>query len=306
MVRRRLLVAVVLGTFVIVSWAITTIDRARFDSSVRSDTRALEVIDTTGSDHSSAASTATDVQRTVFPYSVIPGGVNSVDELRSAIAADAIVADHYKTFDLSKARVERLAAPRFAHVSFRIGERVYWTRNPLVLPAGERVITDGTNIARTRCGNQVATQPGPTSPAEPSEIVLDTPAATAPLTSRPLLIPVATPPSASQLAIPTAAILLPLIVDAPATRWDHGPNVQGTSAYDPPIVTSDGSSTAPTLNPDVPTVVPEPSSMMLVLTAAGGFVIRRFAGKRLGNHPVDRAPAVAVRTYTPHSPPRRL
>ena len=134
------------------------------------------------------ASLLSDAQRAVFPYSVVPGGVDSVDELRKAIAADPVVAEHYKGFDLSKARVERLETPRVAHVSYRIGRNVYWTSKPVVLPAGERVITDGVCIARTRCGNQVAARPGVTSPAEPAASVLDTPAASAldtPVASRP-------------------------------------------------------------------------------------------------------------------------
>jgi hypothetical protein len=122
-------------------------------------------------------------QRAVFPYSVVPGGVETVDELRRAVATDAVVANHYKDFDLTKARVERLAVPRFAHVSYRLGERVYWTQRPVVLPAGETVITDGTRTARTRCGNQVADKAGDTFPAEPAVAVLDTPVSSRPLSS---------------------------------------------------------------------------------------------------------------------------
>jgi hypothetical protein len=126
-------------------------------------------------------------QRAVFPYSVIPGGVRTVDELRRAIATDAVVANHYKDFDLPKARVERLPVPRFAHVSYRLGDRVYWTQRPVLLPAGETVITDGTRTARTRCGNQVANEPSETSPAEPAAAVLDTPLSSRPLSSTSLL-----------------------------------------------------------------------------------------------------------------------
>jgi hypothetical protein len=136
----------------------------------------------------------TDAHRAVFPYSIVPGGVDSVSELRKAIATDSVVAEHYKGFDLSKARVERLDAPRITHVSYRIGQHVYWTRKALVLPAGERVITDGTTVARTRCGNQLADRPGVTSPAEPAAAVLDTPAASRPMLSVSAL-PVAVPGS---------------------------------------------------------------------------------------------------------------
>lgn len=277
-VRRRLFIAAVLGTFVMVSCAIALTQRPDLSSPVRSDVQTL-ASETTGSNNSIAAP-ATDLERTVFPYSVIPGGVHSVEELRSAIGADAVVADHYKGFDLSKAHVERLAAPRFAHVSYRVGEHVYWTRNPLVLPAGERVITDGTNIARTRCGNQVASRPGITSSAEPSATVLDTPAATPPtLPSVPLVIPAANDLSASSIS-PPSAILLPALVVASTGPSNGGPNARGTAFEDPPVAISDGSSTAPTPNQVVPAVVPEPGSMVLVLTGAGGFVIRRFIANR--------------------------
>ena len=140
------------------------------------------------------ASVTPAAQRAVFPYSVIPGGVQTVDELRNAVATDAVVANHYKDFDLTKARVERLAAPRFAHVSYRLGERVYWTQRPVVLPAGETVITDGTSVARTRCGNQVADKAGDTSPAEPTAAVLEAPVSSRPLSSASLL-PTPTPGS---------------------------------------------------------------------------------------------------------------
>jgi hypothetical protein len=130
-----------------------------------------------------SASVPAASSRAVFPYSVVPGGVDSVDELRKAIATDAVVADHYKGFDLSKARVERLNTPRVAHVSYRIGEHVYWTRKSMVLPAGEQVITDGSRVARIRCANQVADLPGATSPAEPAAGVLDTPSHSRPLSA---------------------------------------------------------------------------------------------------------------------------
>src|SRR5580704_7067814 len=52
--------------------------------------------------------------RPLFPNSVIPGGVENIQELRSAIARDPLVARHYADFDLSKARVIRLGDVRRA------------------------------------------------------------------------------------------------------------------------------------------------------------------------------------------------
>jgi len=115
--------------------------------------------------------------RQVFPFSIIQGGAHSVGELKEAIAADPVVAAHYANFDLANTRVVTLAAPRLAHVSYRIGDAVYWTRKQLVLRAGEKVLTDGVHMARTRCGNQLAELPGEVSAFEPPAAFMDTPLA---------------------------------------------------------------------------------------------------------------------------------
>jgi hypothetical protein len=112
--------------------------------------------------------------RTLFPYSVIPGGVESAGELKNALAHDAVAADHYQGFDLAKAHVVRLDHDRALYVSYRLSDRVYWTKNRLTLHRGETLITDGTNEARTRCGNRVSDLAvGPASGAEPSEQALE-------------------------------------------------------------------------------------------------------------------------------------
>lgn len=107
-------------------------------------------------------------ERPLFPYSVIPGGVESAQELKNAINRDPIVASHYADFDLSKARVVRLDRDRIEYVSYRLGNRIYWTNRQLKLHKGESVITDGTHEARTRCGNRLSqTEQAPESPKQP-------------------------------------------------------------------------------------------------------------------------------------------
>ncbi len=115
------------------------------------------------------------VETPVYPYSIIPGGAASADALRKAIDADPVVRAHYANFDVSRTRVVRLTEPRVAHVSYRIGDDVFWTKRPLLLKAGETLLTDGEHYARTRCGNQLAASPGPVSPDEPSVGEFDTP-----------------------------------------------------------------------------------------------------------------------------------
>ncbi len=114
--------------------------------------------------------------RVFFPYSVVPGGVASVAELKAAIARDPVVAAHYARFDVSKARVTHTDRERMVYVSYRRGNQLYWTKGKLKLAKGEKLITDGVITARSRCGNQVSETPSPlTAPNEPSAKTLDTP-----------------------------------------------------------------------------------------------------------------------------------
>jgi hypothetical protein len=59
--------------------------------------------------------------RTVYKYSVVPGGVRDARELKWAVEHDPIVAAHYAGFDYDHARVVRLVLARTAYVSYRIG-----------------------------------------------------------------------------------------------------------------------------------------------------------------------------------------
>ena len=116
--------------------------------------------------------------RPIYPYSVVPGGVKDAQELRLAAARDPVVAAHYAGFDYAHARVFRLVMARRAYVSYRIRNRVYWTRRRVTLNKGETVITDGKTIARARCANQVkevAPPPEATSGNEPPAALFDEP-----------------------------------------------------------------------------------------------------------------------------------
>jgi PEP-CTERM motif len=124
--------------------------------------------------------------RAIYPYSIIPGGARSREALLRSIESDPVVRAHYANFDVASTRVVRLTQPRIAYVSYRMGSAVYWTRRPVVLKAGETVLTDGTHYARTRCGNQLAAAPAVTSEGEPPAELLNTPL---PLLHRALWVP---------------------------------------------------------------------------------------------------------------------
>ena len=112
--------------------------------------------------------------RALYPFSVIPGGVENVRELRRALARDPVAADHYAGFDLAKARVIRLNHDWPLYVSYRMGDRIFWTSKKLRIHKGERVITDGAHSARTvgqvrRHKNKIADSPHPPSPRREPE-----------------------------------------------------------------------------------------------------------------------------------------
>jgi hypothetical protein len=119
----------------------------------------------------------TQASRPVYPYSVVPGGVEDVKGLKWAAEHDPVVAAHYAGFDYAKAQVVRLTLNRTVYVSYRIGNRIYWTRHRVTLHKGETVITDGTMTARTRCANRVEETPQQeASPNEPTPEKMDQPA----------------------------------------------------------------------------------------------------------------------------------
>jgi len=176
----------------------------------------------------------------VYPYSVVPGGVRSGADVARAMAADPVVANHYATVRVANLRRVRLARPRDVSVSYRVGDRVYWTRKTARLPAGEEVLTDGRTEIRPRCGNGIASRPpGETREDEPTTATLDTPIVPAgeglgsplrdPLTAFALLA------GPSAWALPDAAAPLdadPSSLATPGLSGGAGPAGAGESAID--------------------------------------------------------------------------
>lgn len=114
--------------------------------------------------------------RLIYPYSVVAGGVHNPQELREAIDTDPVAAAHYAGFKLAKGRVIKLQHDRYAYVSFRVGDNIYWTSHKLRLRKGETLLTDGEHFIRTRCGNRLSKDARlPIYLHEPSDDVLNTP-----------------------------------------------------------------------------------------------------------------------------------
>jgi len=104
--------------------------------------------------------------RVVYPYSIVPGGVRNPKELLDATAHDPVAARHYAGFDFRKARVIELQQSKLVYLSYRLHDKVYWTKKKVSLHKGEKLLTDGKTTARTRCANQVSDQAKPNVSAE--------------------------------------------------------------------------------------------------------------------------------------------
>jgi hypothetical protein len=119
-------------------------------------------------------------RRLVYPYSIVPGGVLSAEELRQATVHDSVVARHYAGFNYRHAHMVQAKQAQKVYLSYRLHNKVYWTVRPASLHPGEKLLTDGNLTARARCGNQVSVLPQvTTSPEEPTLAELDRPDALA-------------------------------------------------------------------------------------------------------------------------------
>lgn len=97
--------------------------------------------------------------RRIYRYSIVPGGVADRGELVHAVKTDKVVAAHYASFDVSKASAHTVDKPRAVYVSYRKGDKVYWTASKTMLAQGETVLSDGKNEIRGRCGNRISELP---------------------------------------------------------------------------------------------------------------------------------------------------
>jgi hypothetical protein len=109
--------------------------------------------------------------RPVYGHALVRGGIRSIAELMALISADPQLAEHYRGFDFSQARIITLDHNVLAYVSYRFEHGIYWKTRPTIIREGEDVITDGTNFIRAACGNRIAYAPGaPTNLAEPTDV----------------------------------------------------------------------------------------------------------------------------------------
>jgi hypothetical protein len=229
--------------------------------------------------------------RPEYPYSVIPGGAYSPEELRQANVKDEVVRAHYADFNLKAAWVVKLTADRYEYASYRLRNQIYWTAKRLRIPQGESLLTDGVHFARARCGNRLSEEPRTEiSAGEPPASLLSPPEFRPGLAAdlqlgqgAPLSVEVETPAEVSPESAPflapesTTNIVLaqtpglqgepgagaPLSFVLPSSGIGGFPSTpHGGTPNQPPIDIPPGEPLTP---PAAPSPVPEPASIYLFL-----------------------------------------
>ncbi len=219
-------------------------------------------------------------RRLVYPYSVVPGGVASAAELRQAADHDAAVSEHYSGFNYQRARIVEVDQPKLVYLSYRRGNQIFWSRKQASLHKGEKLLTDGHTTARTRCGNQVSVLPqAKTSTQEPTMAELDRPDAVASgmerispsdFDSTILDIDPGLPfgplgPGNSFAGGPPPGGFMPMPLGGGSSPSVNPPNGGGC----PPGTTSSDCNPPPP-----PTPVPEPGTLVLMISGAAAVVAR--------------------------------
>jgi len=212
--------------------------------------------------------------RVVYPYSVVPGGVRTAQELEEASEHDPVVHGHYAQLDFKRAEVVQLKQAKWVYVSYRMGDKVFWTKRKVRLHRGERLISDGRISARTRCANRVSETPqAPVSPEEPPAEKLD----------RAVNVPLLLADFDSVLLPPETAGIGP---------FPSPPGGGGFPPIFPPPIPPGGcdphakNSACP---PTPPVPVPEPETILLIPWAAGAIYV------------AYRRAAVTKQAYRQHS-----
>jgi len=206
--------------------------------------------------------------RPVYPFSLVPGGVYSTQELERALKVSKELRSHYSDLDLSRVQLIRLRADTPAYVSYRHNNQIFWTRHKLLLHSGELVLTDGHYSVRARCANQISMVPREPVEVSPEKVEneMDSPvmqpaldyAKLEPLNSA-LFPAIGTIPTAPTPGIPVAGVPPTGVVVTGSAPPPMVPPVPIT-----PVCTTCGTpGTTPPPNQPPPVSVPEPGSAEL-------------------------------------------
>jgi hypothetical protein len=223
---------------------------------------------------------AAGIPRKVYQYSVVPGGVTSPEELEAARRSDPVVAAHFADFGRNT-RITRLEEDMYVYVSYRVGDKIMYTKTKHKVCKGEVVITDGKNYARARCANRISRVFRPPAlvfdePQVPAFDYVDPPSSPDVVPTEPLLTnsyyapDTATGYEPIPQSVPTGANPGP-----PAAGYFEGavipPSLVPFAAGSPGFLTPAAATPIPPIPPVPPipvTTVPEPAELPFLLGSA--------------------------------------
>ncbi|QEM69820.1 PEP-CTERM sorting domain-containing protein [Geobacter sp. FeAm09] len=195
--------------------------------------------------------------------------IHSVKDFRNTVEKDPVLASHFEGFNWQAAHLGQQDSAVWTYVSYRKDDVIRMTSRPVKLPKGDTYITDGTRTVRTFCCNDYVAAPPPNSAsADPVERV-DSPARrVAPARN----VATRTPPTVAFQDEP-----LPPIDKSLRSFPSSGPQ---------PFVSGGGSDNFKNYSsgkpPNTVTVVPEPSTLLLLLTGVSVVALLRRNATRLG------------------------
>ena len=246
------------------------VDALNSDSAIANPSQDLAAL----ADNSFSSAAGTEGRQVVYPYSVVPGGVRSPEDLHQASLRDRVVGRHFSGFDFRRAKVVELEQARLVYLSYRMGNKVFWTKKQVHLRKGEKLISDGTISARTRCANQVSATPQKAISAQEPPLEAFEDPYTAGGTARQIPFPGDFESALfnRELAAfdPQGPPGSPLFAPGSGAGWP--------GFFPPPLPSAGCDATkeqcSPEPPPPPPTPVPEPGSILLISSGLAGIYFR--------------------------------
>jgi hypothetical protein len=202
-----------------------------------------------------------------YPHALVTCGVRSSDDFETARQTGPGLASHYA--DVGFVRPAVLKSDEWDYASFRQGDRIVWTPQPILVRSGELVLRDRYgNTIRARCGNRLSEMPRePKAFVMPPELTHEIPSVQLTDAWPPVLQPL---PSGFFIPLP---LLLPPNVTDTSGKGEPLPPVVLTGQPLPPLIlnTPVMIRTGGTLSPG-PVSTPEPSPAILMIAGAASFL----------------------------------
>lgn len=234
--------------------------------------------------------------RALYPYLVVPGGIETAAEAQKAASDDPLVAEHYRDVRLDALESVALHREASVYVSYRKNGKIYWTRKRVRLQAGEKLLSNGPDLIRQRCGNRVSFEPRePVAEPEEGEPVSEV--FNTPLPASGLVPDEALPPLAWNLFPTIPAVAAPAFSEGPGPMASREQTVGTAASAAPPPAGGGGAAPAvpPPSEPLPAFPVPgTPAAPLLLAGSAAGtqltIILQAAGGSTAANPAIVQVP----------------